>query len=100
MRCGKCGSENPAGMKFCGNCAAPLRNLCPKCGFENPPGFKFCGQCAASLAVSAPGPQRVERKPPPAPDISPSHLEGERKIVTALFADMKGSMELIEDLDP
>jgi class 3 adenylate cyclase len=28
------------------------------------------------------------------------NLEGERKLVTALFADIKGSMELIENLDP
>ena len=88
-------------MKFCGNCGSALRNLCPKCGFENPAGFKFCGQCAASLAPAAP----VVAPPPPKP--SPAHtdfavgpLDGERKNVTALFADMKGSMDLIEDLDP
>lgn len=99
MRCGKCGTENPAGMKFCGNCAAPLPNLCPKCGFENPPGFKFCGQCAASLTSASPAPRLVP-KSPPASEPPALPLEGERKIVTALFADMKGSMDLLEDLDP
>jgi class 3 adenylate cyclase/tetratricopeptide (TPR) repeat protein len=97
MRCGKCGTENPGGMKFCGNCAAPLRNLCPKCGFENPDNFKFCGQCGAALAVPAAG--RPETRPA-AREVGTGPLEGERKVVTALFADMKGSMELIEDIDP
>lgn len=100
MRCGSCGTENPAGMKFCGNCAAPLRNLCPKCGFENPPGFKFCGQCGASLTAAKADAPRVVSRPAPVPETPAIPLEGERKIVTALFADMKGSMELIEDLDP
>jgi len=31
---------------------------------------------------------------------SKSALEGERKQVTVLFADMKGSMELLADRDP
>ena len=31
---------------------------------------------------------------------APENLEGERKTVTALFADIKGSTELMEDLDP
>jgi class 3 adenylate cyclase/tetratricopeptide (TPR) repeat protein len=98
MRCGKCGTENPGGMKFCGNCAAPLRNLCPKCGFENPDSFKFCGQCGAALAVPAAAARPETR--PAAREVDTGPLEGERKVVTALFADMKGSMELIEDLDP
>ncbi len=89
-------------MKFCGNCAAPLRNLCPKCGFENPAGFKFCGQCASPLGPAAPArPQpRVEQPRLAVPEAAAGPLEGERKIVTALFADIKGSMELMEDLDP
>ena len=50
--CPKCGAQNPAGMKFCGNCGAPLRpteKTCPKCGAKNPPGMKFCGNCGAKL---------------------------------------------------
>src|SRR5579885_2296563 len=102
MRCGSCGTENPAGMKFCGNCAAPLRNLCPKCGFENPGGFKFCGQCAAPLESGASASPRVreERRHDAAADNAGTLPDGERKIVTALFADIKGSMDLMEDLDP
>ena len=38
MRCAKCGAENPAGKKFCGDCGAALANLCPKCGADNPAG--------------------------------------------------------------
>ncbi|KYH40896.1 MAG: hypothetical protein AYL31_005520 [Candidatus Bathyarchaeota archaeon B26-1] len=50
--CPKCGAQNPAEMKFCGNCGAPLRpteKTCPKCGAKNPPGMKFCGNCGAKL---------------------------------------------------
>src|SRR5215813_2244886 len=100
MRCSKCGFENPDGMKFCGQCTTPLRLICPNCHAENPPGFKFCGQCTTALASSATGP--VPSKSPIVvrePDHA-SALEGERKTITALFADIKASMDLIEDLDP
>jgi len=86
-------------MKFCGQCTAPLALVCPKCGFENPAGFRFCGQCTAALGSAS-------VKPPPSNAItiaetdSPAALDGERKTVTALFADIKGSMELMQDLDP
>ena len=49
MRCPSCGFENPAGMKFCGQCATPLTGPCPTCGFADPPGLAFCGQCATPL---------------------------------------------------
>ena len=99
MRCLKCGFDNPDGMKFCGQCTAPLALVCPNCHFENPPGFKFCGQSTTPLDSSS-------ANPPPLNPIrisetdSPAALDGERKTVTALFADIKGSMELMEDLDP
>ena len=32
MRCLRCQHENPPGMKFCGECAAPLASTCPSCG--------------------------------------------------------------------
>jgi hypothetical protein len=107
MRCSKCEFENPAGMKFCGKCRTALGLTCPNCSFENPPGFDFCGQCAAALhgdtgitkgkgaAAQAAGGVRI------APEQQTSEaLEGERKTVTALFADIKGSTELMRDLDP
>src|SRR5437667_5788199 len=75
---------------------------CPSCGHENREGAKFCEECAAP-AVTAP-----ERDPRA---YTPKHLaekilsarsalEGERKQVTVLFADVKGSMDLAEQVDP
>jgi class 3 adenylate cyclase len=102
MRCTKCGTDNREGRKFCAKCAAPLARLCPHCGASNEPGEDFCGECAAALgqppAASAKrsndSPIRVAETP------APENLEGERKTVTALFADIKGSTELEQDLDP
>jgi len=105
MRCPRCDAENPAGMKFCGQCGAPLASLCPSCGTANPPDNKFCGQCAAPLSQAA-GPRFGSPE-----SYTPKHLaekillsriglEGERKQVTVLFADLKGSMELLADRDP
>jgi class 3 adenylate cyclase/predicted ATPase len=98
MRCPACATDNPDGMKFCGNCAAPLGNQCPRCGFDNPRGFKFCGQCSAPLGAA---PVRAARAEVPAERDGGAALGAEeRKTVTALFADIKGSMDLIEGLDP
>jgi class 3 adenylate cyclase len=106
MRCPKCKFDSPAGMKFCGKCRTALALTCPNCSFENPPGFDFCGQCATALQgdtsitegeATAPKPAAAVRFV--AEEASPT-LEGERKTVTALFADIKGSTELMEDLDP
>src|SRR5712691_13113767 len=49
MRCPSCAFENPAGMKFCNECGAPLKSRCPQCGLENPPHAKFCGECGTAL---------------------------------------------------
>lgn len=117
MRCPRCQFDNPSTMKFCVECGAKLVILCPQCGTENQPTFKFCGQCGASLMVTQP--TRTAENPqttPPRPEkaihrytpayltekilTSRSALEGERKQVTVLFADIKGSTELIAGLDP
>jgi class 3 adenylate cyclase len=98
MRCTKCGFENPDGMKFCGQCTNPLVVICPRCHFENPPGFKFCGQCTAPLSASEVKTVPSIRLGEMAADTEVA--EGERKTVTAVFADIKGSTELMEDLDP
>src|SRR6516164_4396655 len=105
MQCPRCQHENPAGMKFCGQCAAPLASACPSCGAANPPGNKYCGQCAAPLTKATES--RFESPASYTPKhlaekilTSRSALEGERKQVTVLFADLKGSMELIADRDP
>ena len=106
MRCPSCGSENPPAKRFCGDCGALLANRCPKCDAENSPRKRFCGDCGAVLAenvstvpTKTPATPEKIRVAPEQPDIS-TPTEGERKTVTALFADIKGSMELIEDLDP
>ena len=107
MRCTKCEFENPTGMKFCGKCRTALGLTCPNCSFENPPGFDFCGQCAAALQGDtgiAKG-KSTPAKPAAAVRIAAEQadaaaLDGERKTVTALFADIKGSTELEQDLDP
>src|SRR4030095_11157194 len=98
---------NPAGAKFCNACATPLRLRCPSCGTENPPGAHFCYQCATPLAGSSP----VILRPPQPLAYTPAYLtekiltsrtalEGERKQVTVMFADITGSLALIEGLDP
>jgi class 3 adenylate cyclase/predicted ATPase len=102
MRCGKCGSENPSGKKFCGDCGAGLASLCRKCGADNPAGKRFCGECGASLegaamgraGTSTDGPIRIAQA------LAAQSLDGERKTVSALFADIKGSTELEQHLDP
>ena len=102
MRCSKCGAENRDGAKFCKNCAAPIPAKCLSCGAAVQPRSKFCDECGAAWNLSA----RVEPIKPSDPAIriadapASENLEGERKTVTVLFADIKGSMELIEDLDP
>ena len=100
MRCSKCGFKKPHGMRFCGQCTTPLALVCPNCQFENPPGFKFCGQCTSTLGpvTAKPEPLRTSLKARESDDSAV--LDGERKTVTALFADIKGSTELMEELDP
>jgi hypothetical protein len=98
MRCSKCGFDNPDGMKFWGQCTTPLALVCSKCGFENPPGFRFCGQCTTALDSGSARP--ASSKPISIPQADSRALDGERKTVTALFADIKGSTELMEDIDP
>jgi class 3 adenylate cyclase/tetratricopeptide (TPR) repeat protein len=113
MRCVRCEADNPEGMKFCIECAAPLTRGCPSCGFANPPQAKFCGQCASALQGPLPAavPSSYSPHPQPPRSYTPPHLaekiltsraalEGERKHVTVLFADLKGSMELLADRDP
>src|SRR5256886_7984594 len=105
MQCPRCQHENPAGMRFCGQCATPLASICSSCGASNPPENKFCGQCAAPLDKSDQlrfaSPESYTPKHLAEKILtSKSALEGERKQVTVLFADMKGSMELLADRDP
>ena len=102
MNCAKCGAENREGANFCNECAAPIEASCPKCGSRNKPGAKFCDECGTSLGTSA---AASLKKPNDSSicvndSVFAANLDGERKTVTALFADIKGSMELMQDLDP
>jgi class 3 adenylate cyclase/tetratricopeptide (TPR) repeat protein len=108
MRCTKCGTESMTGRKFCAACGSPLSSRCPKCDAENAPTSTFCEDCGTSLAGNAiSAATRSSQTVSTAPNIrvtaeqpgTPT-TDGERKTVTALFADIKGSMDLMEDIDP
>jgi class 3 adenylate cyclase/tetratricopeptide (TPR) repeat protein len=107
MRCPRCQQDNREGRRFCAQCGGTLAAVCAACGFTNEPGDQFCGGCGARLGV--PQPAQAKFTTPDA--YTPKHLvekiltskgavEGERKQVTVLFADLKGSMELLADRDP
>ena len=109
MKCPRCEHENEAGAKFCEECAAPLARACKNCGRSLSPQAKFCPECAHPTA-SAVQTAAIPRFTSPE-GYTPKHLaekiltskaalEGERKQVTVLFADLKGSMELLADRDP
>src|SRR5215472_14500689 len=103
MRCSKCGRDNRAGCKFCTSCGTPLVAACSKCGASIQPDESFCGECGAAIGVSAPrAPSSAQPRALQPNDAIPATeiVDGERKTVTALFADIKGSTELIRDLDP
>ena len=105
MKCPKCQHENSLEAKFCEECSAPLGRACVNCGSQASFTAKFCSQCGHPLQAAASDirfasprsytPQHLAEKIL----ISRAALEGERKQVTVLFADIKGSMELLADRD-
>ena len=108
MRCLKCQFENAEEMQFCGKCGAKLEKICPQCNFSNPADFMFCGKCGHDLIA----PEEI----PPIDYSEPqsytpkfladkiltnrSAIEGERKLVTVLFADVANYTAMSEKLDP
>ena len=104
MRCSKCGADNRGGARFCDKCGSKFSPKCASCGVENRTDAKFCDSCGAAFGADATvaaevakmneTPIRVTETP------ADENLEGERKTVTTLFADIKGSMDLMEGLDP
>src|SRR5262249_43925859 len=108
MQCPRCRAENRQGRRFCGECGLSFASTCSSCGFLNEGSEKFCGGCGKSLNSAA---ASTEPKFTSPEAYTPKHLaekiltskaalEGERKQVTVLFADLKGSMELLADRDP
>ncbi len=93
--CTACGTENREGRRFCIECGASLTApLCPACGGANEPKARFCGDCGGRLVADA-----VSTAGSFSP--VPGHTESaERKQLTVLFADVQGSMDLQENLDP
>jgi len=89
------------------NCGNKVEHRCAACNTENPADANFCRKCGGALgtseSVSSRSPHAVLETP--RVEVTPERptaegLDGERKTVTALFADIKGSMELMEDVDP
>src|SRR5215813_4181860 len=119
MNCPSCNASVPEAAKFCSECGAPLPRACPACGHGNPASAKFCSECGAQLAppssllspATREGLAGGQPRFASAKDYTPRHLaekiltsravlEGERKQVTVLFADIKSSTELVVDRDP
>ncbi len=109
MVCSNCGTANPAGAKFCTECAARLAVACPACGTANGPGAKFCSECATSLVGGAtPGAATVAAASPaaglgpaagPRGAAQPGGPVAERRLVSILFADLVGFTALAEGRD-
>ncbi len=107
MSCPQCRQDNPPGAKFCSGCGGRLEAVCPACGHANLLGSRFCNACGQPVAARSGGaatvvsPQTYTPRHLAEKILTSRHaLEGERKQVTVLFADMKGSLELLADRDP
>ena len=108
MKCPKCSTDNPETRKFCRECGEKLLLRCPKCNSENLPGDKFCGECGCDLSKPTDTSPIDYSKPQ---SYTPKFLadkilnnriaiEGERKLVTVLFADVANYTSMAENLDP
>ena len=113
MQCSRCQADNRDDRRFCSSCGAPLVVFCSSCSFANEAGSTFCGGCGTALPkVAVPVPPVAVSAAYSSPKAyTPTHLadriiggrsalEGERKQVTVMFADLKGSMELVAERDP
>ena len=113
LSCPSCGTVNEPGAAFCDNCGAVLTS--------KQKGKRRKGETAKRKTTWDSRPRTADARRPtldPRPvSYTPRHLaerilaereamaargvpEGERKSITALFADIKGSTDLIQDLDP
>lgn len=90
MRCPHCQHDNPAAVKFCGECGTRLEFACPACGAANPPENKFCGQCGASLTPTGAISKFASPKA-----YTPKHLD-EHEPVVAETGKKDGSAKITE----
>jgi class 3 adenylate cyclase/tetratricopeptide (TPR) repeat protein len=106
MLCAKCNNDNPADASFCESCGSKLELACPACKASLSLGARFCKKCGTAVGAARPASASTnpissyQIKVATDRDSISQHIDGERKTVTALFADIKGSMDLMEDLDP
>ena len=112
MQCVRCSAQNKEGSRFCTSCGAALTFPCAKCGFQNESASLFCGGCGTSLTAARSAPAASAAAAYSSPRVyTPPHLaeriiggrgqlEGERKQITVMFADLKGSMEMLAERDP
>ena len=98
MNCPGCQTSNPAEASFCMKCGAPLANTCAQCGTELPAEAQFCYKCGHRFAdTEVAAAQTRIRQYIPAELLAKlesaraSGMQGERRIVTMLFCDVKGS---------
>ncbi len=109
MKCQKCQTANREGRKFCHQCGAKLVVVCAGCGYENLCGERFCGECGNDLKGPEKEARAIDYTEPHS--YTPKHLaekilttrssiEGERKLVTVLFADVANYTSMAEKLDP
>ena len=108
MRCFKCQYENPEGSFFCLECGGKIELKCPGCGKDLPNGTKFCNGCGHGLQKPTSTPPIDVNRPQ---SYTPKHLadkilttrtsiEGERKVVSVLFADVANFTSISEKLGP
>src|SRR5262245_49878095 len=106
MHCPCCQHKNDVTASFCEECGTKLgARTCAACSAEVKASAKFCPRCGAAVGAAT-AVDAVARDPR---GYTPKHLadkilssrsalEGERKQVTVLFGDVKGSMELAEQI--
>jgi class 3 adenylate cyclase len=108
MKCRECQCDNREGVKFCEECGEKMEAGCPKCGSTVPVGKKFCGECGHHLTKETEKPVIDYGRPK---SYTPPYLakkildhrnaiQGERKLVTVLFADVANYTSMAEKLDP
>ena len=108
MKCPKCQSDNPESANFCNECGNKLEIVCPSCGKVNPLDSKFCNECGYDLRETTKVKSIDYSKPTSytpkflADKILTTHstIEGERKLVSVLFADVANFTTISEKLDP